>query len=1047
MSIPHHLHSYIFHKLFSTIIVRFITIISNFLQEKLFKTFNKLLLFRLSLSAFCCLIFGESHVLAEIQADGTLGSESSILIQDVEIKGTIGNRIDGGALRGANLFHSFSEFSIGDGQRVYFSNPIGIENILTRITGNNPSNILGTLGVLGNANLFFINPNGIVFGRNARLDIGGSFLASTANSLRFDNNFAFSATNPQVPPLLTINLPLGLQFGTNTKPIQVQTVSTPGLVVPTGKTLALVGGDISLEGGILQAAAGGIELGSVAEEGIVGVDVAGDRLNLTFLDTIPLAKISLSQAALVNASGEGAGDIQVYGSQVSLTGGSRLLTNTLGTQPGGSLLINATESLDISDTDSNGNPGGLFARTFGSGNAANVTINTNKLTVQQGARISTATFDQGRGGNVLVNASQSVDVIGTTGAGNRPSAFFVDSEGTGDAGNLTINTGRLTLRDGSLFSVATVGDGKGGNLTINASQTVELLATTPDGSLSSSLDAFTLGAKDAGNVTINTGDFIVRDGASIFTATYGAGRGANITVNASKTVEVSGTGKVRDIVYATGLVTQTEPGATGNAGNIEINTLGLIVQDGGRISVSTRGAGNAGNLIVKATQFVDVLGTSANSESASRLTAEVNTNLTGRGGEVQIITERLNVRDGAQISTSTFGAGNSGKLTIKASESVEVSGILPNNRSASGLFTQVNSSATGNAGELTIDTKRLIVEKGAEISASTRGAGNASNLIVNASESIQVIGTSANGERISNLSARSFGSGNAGNLRMVTKNLLIEDGAKVTVTASNSGKPGNLDVVANSIFLNQGSIEAETAVGGGANIGLQVSHLILMRNRGLINARAFNNGDGGNIDINTNFLVAVPNENSDIIANAIEGSGGRINITSQGIFGLQFRETLTLLSDINASSELGINGVIEINTPDVDPSRGLVNLPTNLVDASQLIAQTCSNGGEATANQQSEFIVTGRGGLPPNPIEPLSSDVTWQDLQPHALVNEKVTGSQKEVNLVSETSSAIAEAQGWVTNPDGTITLVAQAPATTPHNSSLTPVSCPVTQN
>ncbi|WP_242056536.1 S-layer family protein [Nostoc sp. FACHB-152] len=1003
---------------------------------------------RLALLLSSYLILGESHALAEIKVDGTLGKESSIVTQGVDAQGQESSvvHIDGGAIRGANLFHSFNEFSIGNQQQVYFSNPTGIENILTRVTGNNPSNILGTLGVLGNGNLFLINPNGIIFGANARLDVAGSFVASTANSLRFDNDFNFSATNPQIPPLLTINVPLGLQFGTNPKPIQVQTLLMPGLLVPTGKTLALVGGDISLESAILQAAAGRIELGSVAGEGIVGVDDAGDRLKLTFPDTIPLANISLSQASLVNASGEGAGDIQVQGNQVFLTEGSSLVTNTLGAQPGGSLLINAA-SLDISGTDANGNSGGLFARTSGTGNAANVTINTNKLTVQQGARISTATSNQGRGGNLLVNASQSVDVIGTTGAGNRRSAFFVDSASTGDAGNLTINTGRLTLRDGSLFSVATRGNGKGGNLTVNASQKVELLGTTPNGFYSSSFDAYTLGAKDAGSVTINTGDFIVRDGASIFTATYGAGRGANITVNASNTVEVSGTGKVGNIVFPTGLLAETLPDATGNAGNIEINTRGLIVKNGGSISTSTESAGKAGNIIVNATQFVDVLGTSANSELASLVTTQVTTDGTGMGGDLQITTGRLNVRDGAQISTSTFGAGDSGKLTVKASESVEVSGILPNNQSASGLFSQVNSSGTGNAGELIIDTKRLIVEKGAEISASTRGAGNASNLIVNASKSVEVIGTSIDGTRISNLSARSLRSGTAGNLQINTPDLRIEDGAKVTVSASGSGKPGNLDVVTNSIFLNQGSIEAATAVGGGANIGLQVSELILMRNRSLINARAFNNGDGGNINIGTNFVAAAPNENSDIIANAFAGSGGRINITAQGIYGLQLSETLTPLSEINASSQLGINGIVEIKTPDVDPSRGIVNLPTNLVDAAKLVAQSCRNSGEATANQQSEFIVTGRGGLPVNPIEPLSSDAIWQDLQPHALLDENVSGSQKEVNLVSETQIAIAQAQGWVTNSDGTITLVAQAPTPTPYTSSLTPVSCPVAQN
>jgi filamentous hemagglutinin family protein len=154
------------------------------------------------------------NVLAQIVPDNTLGAESSVVTPDV-INGIQGDRINGGATRGANLFHSFSDFNVGEGRGTYFANPIGIENILTRVTGGNSSNILGKLGVLGGANLFLLNPNGILFGANSSLDIQGSFLASTASSFTFPDGSEFRATNPQVPPLLTISVPLGLQYGSN----------------------------------------------------------------------------------------------------------------------------------------------------------------------------------------------------------------------------------------------------------------------------------------------------------------------------------------------------------------------------------------------------------------------------------------------------------------------------------------------------------------------------------------------------------------------------------------------------------------------------------------------------------------------------------------------------------------------------------------------------------------------------------------------------------------------------------------------------------------
>ncbi len=138
-------------------------------------------------------------VIAQIIPDITLGLESSTTNHSA-VKGII----NGGAARGSNLFHSFQEFNIDAGKSVYFANPIGIKNILTRVTGSNISNILGTLGVEGTANLFLINPNGIYFGNGASLDIRGSFTATTADSIKLGKNGLFSATAPATSNLLNI---------------------------------------------------------------------------------------------------------------------------------------------------------------------------------------------------------------------------------------------------------------------------------------------------------------------------------------------------------------------------------------------------------------------------------------------------------------------------------------------------------------------------------------------------------------------------------------------------------------------------------------------------------------------------------------------------------------------------------------------------------------------------------------------------------------------------------------------------------------------------
>lgn len=229
---------------------------------------------------------------AQITPDTTLGSENS----RVTSTGAV-DSIDGGAIRGANLFHSFQEFNANEGRSAYFSNPAGIENILTRVTGANPSNILGTLGVAGgNVNLFLINPNGIIFGPNARLDVGGSFVGTTANAIGFGNEGFFSATNPSNPELLTVN-PDALLFNQiRAASIENNSVANSGLNpsgfmarglrVPDGNSLLLVGGDINVDGGGLYAVGGRVELGGLAGAGTVGLNGYGDNLSLSFPDSV-----------------------------------------------------------------------------------------------------------------------------------------------------------------------------------------------------------------------------------------------------------------------------------------------------------------------------------------------------------------------------------------------------------------------------------------------------------------------------------------------------------------------------------------------------------------------------------------------------------------------------------------------------------------------------------------------------------------------------------------------------------------------------------------
>ena len=279
---------------------------------------------RLSVGGVClyCLIVPQL-VAAQVIGDGSTATETgSCGVQCMTITGS--------TTIGSNLFHSFREFNVEANQQVRFTTPIGIENILTRVTGNNRSNIQGTLGVEGGANLFLLNPNGIIFGSHAQLDVRGAFVATTANGLLFSDGSEFSATIPQSPPLLAINVPVGLQFGktpgeirnesaapqidftTGNPTLDNQGVPIPGgLQVAPGKTLALLGGAVNLSGGGLTGVGGRIDLGSVTG-GQVSVRRVPGGFSFGYGQAQSFQDIQLSHA-FVHTSGDVGGAIQFQG--------------------------------------------------------------------------------------------------------------------------------------------------------------------------------------------------------------------------------------------------------------------------------------------------------------------------------------------------------------------------------------------------------------------------------------------------------------------------------------------------------------------------------------------------------------------------------------------------------------------------------------------------------------------------------------------------------------------------------------------------------------
>ncbi|NJL52140.1 MAG: filamentous hemagglutinin N-terminal domain-containing protein [Hydrococcus sp. SU_1_0] len=205
------------------------------------RAFTSIFFSTLSLVVLSCLI--PLTAKAQVTPDGTT---STTVNQDGD-----NFTIEQGDRVGDNLFHSFNEFSVPTSGSAAFNNAGDIANIFSRVTGSSISSIDGLISANGAANLFLINPNGIIFGENASLNLGGSFFASTADSLLFEGDAEFSAVNPQAPPLLEVSIPIGASFRDNPGDIVNQSIFSVdgGLIVRPGKTLALIGGNITFQSG------------------------------------------------------------------------------------------------------------------------------------------------------------------------------------------------------------------------------------------------------------------------------------------------------------------------------------------------------------------------------------------------------------------------------------------------------------------------------------------------------------------------------------------------------------------------------------------------------------------------------------------------------------------------------------------------------------------------------------------------------------------------------------------------------------------------------
>ena len=718
-----------------------------------------------------CLLVSTSwcpvKVEAQISEDGTVSTQ-------VTTTDFLNFLIENGDRIGDNLFHSFLEFSVPTNGSAFFNNAEDIANIFSRVTGGSISEIDGLIGANGAANLFLLNPAGIIFGPNGALDIGGSFLATTADSFVFEDGVEFSAVNPQAPSLLTVNIPIGLRFRDNPGDIVNQSTffitvpnesfpnSADGLRVNEGQSLVLVGGNVSLEGGSLRAPGGRIEIGGLAEAGIVGLNIDGSSISMSFPDGITRGDVSLTAPGIIipeiDVTAGGGGDIAIYARNIDIFDGSDICAG-IGAN-------SACGGLATSLSSSTAQAGDIIIHAQGT-----ITLKDEISVIANDIADSAL----GTGGNINITAQSIIMKDGSN--------IQNVTSGTGNAGNITIQTGSLSLTDdGTQILPTTSGSGNAGNLLIRASGAIEIIGESIESTLPTGLatQAQEGSTGNAGDITIEAKSLTLANEAQIQADVFrsfegevaGQGQGGNIQIDVTDFILITGVGDISG--GSSGIFASVETDATGPGGDITIKANSLTIADGGIISSQTRGAQNGGNIIINANTF--------------------------------------EASGGGQVISTTSGSGTAGNITLNIADTVALSGQDPtftqrfnrfeptnpglvlNAGSASGLFVSGNDNARGDAGSISVNTDILKLDDGAEISAENQGSGRPGNVSLNADAILLQNNSSIN----TNVNLFD-GADGGGNISMNTIVLAASGNSDITANAV-QGNAGRIEIIADAVF-------------------------------------------------------------------------------------------------------------------------------------------------------------------------------------------------------------------------------------------------------
>ncbi len=1010
---------------------------------------------------------------AAITIDGTIGpgpAGKSIPGPNYAITSDLGQ------IRGNNLFHSFGTFNVQTNENAIFSGPTGIQNIIGRVTGGELSSIDGGIvSEISGANLFLLNPSGILFGPHSHLDVKGSFHASTADSLRFSNGEVFNV-DPARNSTLSVASPESFGF-LKSNPAGISIADGSDLSVPKGAALSLIAGNIEVGKATLKAESGRINLAAVGSPGEV-TPVYGQNPDLRLDNFTRLGDISLSLTT-VSTKGDPGGSIYIRGGSLTISSRSdwwaTINSGTTGALDG------AAVGVDIGLTGKFSMPGGEIASSSsGSGRSGDIRIFSDTLElggVIAYTDIACRALASGQGGDIELDA-QHILLKNTA---------YVESwvRDNGKGGSINITSNDLQIDKANIWA-GTSGSGPGGSITINSNDI--LISGIPTNGTHSCIGLYTEAGGQAGDLRLTADNLTLRDGGFIYNGTWATGNAGNIDIKAnvsiqngaqiydisrskgnagkidisSDTLSILGSpdndtgiyanafssGKGGDLLLTSKNIDLTNYGSiaantfgTGSAGNIKIQTDTLQIRNGSYVTATGNygaGTGDSGSVEIAAKSILI---------SGFEHPGDSNTSIfvgpgDGKGGDLLITADTLTLDNRAQINSSSFGIGNAGDIVLNIgkiellnggeifasafgsgrggtirvnADDILISGVHPDPYTFNGITTLCVSAIGsqggyngGDAGDVIINTRNLSLLDGGQISAGTFGTGKGGSINIS-SDALLISGTNAvhrdylinsgldrNRATIaassgilassSNQYVTDNKTGDAGNIRISSPSIMLEQNGRISSTTSGTGNGGHIQIEAKGLDLNSGAAVSSSSNGQGKGGRIEIAADRFNSSGGTVSSTA-KTSEGGSIDIRSNKIGLA---GGSLVSTSSSGAGNAGNIS----IGAADSLALSGGSTISSEARLADGGTVVINAGSASISDGS-KISTSVTGGSGnggSISLTTSSLDIADGSIESSTAGSGTGGS----IDIASSGMR---LSPGGLISAQSSGKGNAGNI------------------------------------------------